>query len=831
MLEILIQDLRHAVRTLRRDKGFSAAVIVTLALGLGANAAMFSILDRLLFRPPPFLVDPTTAHRVYGIETYRGKEFTHETFQYARYADLSRWTSAFSSTAAFMSERLAMGSGEDTRLVQVGAVTASFFQFFNAPPALGRYFTSSEDSAQAPTPVVVLAWSYWQTQFGGRRDVVGQRVRIATVVGSDAFTVVGVAPRGFVGVWSESPPVAFIPITAYAAGRRTKIKTEPWYDSYGWTFVSIMGRRKPGVSVARASADLTSAMRRSYEAQRVQNPQAPTLDVARPRALAASILSERGPRATSVARVSTWLGGVALVVLLVACANVANLLLARALCRRREIAVRIALGVSRTRLLSQLLVEALLIAAIAGAAALLVGQWGGAVLRAELLPRTAAAAVIFDGRTIAFVGIAAVCAALLAALAPALQAGRVDVLTSLKAGAREGARQRSRLRSMLLIVQGALSVLLLVGAGLFVRSLQHVRAVRLGYDVDPILVVNTSMRGVQLARAQQAELRTRLLAAAKAIPGVEHAALNNTLPFSGSWNIGLVVAGIDSAGRLGDFDLNAVSPEYFATMRTRVVRGRAITDEDRQNAPGAMVVTEAMAERLWPGRDPIGQCVRLSNPDPDTECTYVVGVAENVADHALGAGPALYYYLSAAQFFPENGSMVVRARGDPTALGAALRQRLQREMPGAAYVTVMPYAEILGRVIQSWRLGATMFVAFGALALVLAGIGLYSVAAYDVAQRSHELGVRIALGARVRDVLRLVMTEGVEVGLVAACIGCGTALLAGGWIAPLLFRESARDPVVYGLVVALLLGALLVGCLVPALRAARVDPNVALRAE
>ncbi len=831
MIETLAQDVRHAFRMLRREPGFSAAVIITFALGLGANAAMFSILDRMLFRPPPFMIEPAAVHRIYGIETYRGEEFTHERFQFARYADLSRWTTAFSQTAAFMSERLAVGAGDNTREVQVAAVSASFFQFFNAPPEVGRYFTPSEDSAQAPSAVVVLGWTYWQAVFGGRRDVIGERVQVGTAIGAATFTVIGVAPRGFVGLWHDAPPAAFIPITAFAAGRRTRIESVHWYDSYGWTFVSVMARRKPGVTLPRASADVTNAIRRSYRAESAQDSRAPPLAIARPRGVAGSILSERGPRETSVARVSTWLGGVALVVLLVACANVTNLLLARALRRRREIAVRVALGVNRARLLSQLVAEALLIAVIAGGAALVVAEWGGAILRAQLLPKTAAVTVFSDLRTITYVGVAALLAGLLASLAPALHVGRLDLSTNLKTGPREGTYRRSQLRTALLVTQGALSVLLLVGAGLFVRSVRNVRSVHLGYDVDPIVIVNTNMRGLRLGSSQQAALRDRLLAVAKATPGVENAALNNTLPFSGSWNIGLVIAGIDSVGRLGDFDLNGVSPEYFATMGTRILRGRGISDADRANAPGAMVVTEAMANRLWPGRDAIGQCVRLSNPEPDTACTYVVGVAENVADHSLSAGPALSYYLSAAQFFPDNGSMVVRVRGEASAVSGVLRHRLQREMPGASYVTIMTFAEIIGRVTQSWELGATMFVAFGALALVLAGIGLYSVIAYNVAQRTHELGVRIALGAQTGDVLRLVAGDGVKIGAFAVSIGCAAALVAGRWVTPLLFHESARDPLVFGLVVLVLLVAFLAGTLVPALRASRVDPNFALRVE
>src|SRR3989454_105415 len=745
----MLQDLRYALRTLAKTPGFTLGVVLTLALGIGANVAMFSVVDRMLFRPPPLLHEPGVTHRIYLAMTFSGKEHASGYLQYARYVDLTSWTTTFARTAAFTEQDLAIGVGTEAREMRVGIVSAGFFGFFDAPPALGRYFTAAEDSPPNGSAVAVLAYGFWQTRYGGRR--------------------------------------------------------------------------------AAADAALSNAFRRSYAAQRPGSPALPPAEIARPRALVASVLSERGPNESSFAKVATWISGVALIVLLIACANVANLLLARALRRRREIAVRLALGVSRARLLSQLLTESVLLATLGGLAGLLIAEWGGAVLRAEFLAKGADVSVMGDTRTLTFAAAAALFAGFLTGLVPAFQTRRPDLAGDLKAGAREGAFQRSRTRVALLVLQAALSVVLLVGAGLFVRSLHHVRVIPLGYDVDPVLLVDLNMRGVQLDTAQRVALRRELLETAQAIPRVEHASRQLTVPFWSTWNMDLHVAGIDSVSRLGEFDLNAVTPEYFATLGTRILRGRGIGAEDTQHAPRAMVVSDAMAKALWPGRDAIGQCVKVG---ADTvPCSYVVGVAENIKSQELGDDPGLFYYLSSAQWYPEQGGVFIRTRGEAARAAETIRRRLQPVMPGASYVTVTPLGEILGEQTRSWQLGATMFLAFGALALALAAIGLYSVMAYTVSQRTQELGVRAALGAQQRDLVRLVVDEGLTLGAAGIVIGVVIALAGGQWLGPLLFEESPHDPLVFGFVAVGLLGVTPPAGFFPSRPPARVDPMVAFRSE
>lgn len=826
MLDPLLQDLRYALRGLRSKPGFTVAVVLTIALGIGANSAMFGIIDRMLFRPPPFMTDPSTAHRVYVMETNRGKERVGMVGRYARFVDLTKWTTKFSSTAGYNITDIAVGVGDAAREMRVASVSATFFGFFDARPAIGRWFLPAEDEPPSGAPVAVISYATWQTQYGARPDALGSTVQIGPIV----YTVIGVAPSGFVGLWQDQPPAYFIPLASRGGviGATLTLRSS-WWKTYQWGWMSMLARRKPGVSIEAANADLTAAAQRSYEQMLVENPGGTPIALARPRAIAGSILADRGPNVSSFARVAKWVAGVALVVLIVACANVANLFLARAIRRRREIAVRLALGVTRGRLLSQLLTESVLLALFGGVAAIAVAQWGGAALRAGLMPERAPAATFRDPRTLVFTAVAALFVGLLTGLAPVLQARRTDLTGDLKAGAREGTYHRSHARVALLLLQGALSVVLLVGAGLFVQSLRKVQALRLGYDTEPVAMINLNMRGVVLDSANKVALRARLLERARRLPVVERASLQVVIPFWGMWSTSLYVQGIDTVSRLGQFDLNAVSPDYFAAMGTRILRGRGFTDADVAQAPRAIVVSEAMAKMLWPGKDAIGQCIRVS---ADTmPCTYVVGIAENIKERGLSDDPGLFYYLPATQFAPGTGGLVVRTRSPAAEAVEGIRRELQKEMPGASYVTVTPFATVVGRESTSWKLGATMFVAFGLLALVIAAIGLYSVIAYNVAQRTHEMGVRVALGAQGRDVARIIVTEGVRLGGLGVVLGAGIALAAGKWLKPLLFEQSPRDPTVFGVVTLVLLAVTIAASWIPARRASRVDPSVALRAD
>src|SRR5687768_431374 len=649
----LAQDLKYAVRGLRRSPAFAAAVIVTLAFGIGANAAMFGVVDRLMFRPYPYLKDPSTVHRVYLRYTdLRGTARTQaDGFQYTRYTDIKNGTSSFTHTAAFISPNLAVGAGDAARERRVGVVTAAFWDFFAARPALGRFFKAAEDTTPRGADVVVLGHGFWETEFGGRADVLGQTLQVNNV----SATIIGVAPEGFVGIDDNDPPALFMPITTYR-GAVDATSTDPtrWFTTYATGWVSIMVRRKPGVSIEQASADLTRAFRASYRKEMALNPGMAPLERSKPIGIVSAMKIGAGPDPSLEARTALWVTGVAAIVLLIACANIANLFLARALRRQREIAVRLALGVSRRRLMMQTLTESLVLSLIGSAAGLLVAQWGGLAVRRLLVQSQNAPLEVFtDWRTIGVAVGAAMIAALLTGLAPAFFSGRGDLAKTLKAGAREGSYQRSPLRNGLLVSQGALSVVLLVGAGLFVRSLNNVRSMRIGYDAEPVLFVTRNMRFMQMDSATRVALRDRMVETARAIPDVASAAWINTVPFWSNSSTSLYVTGIDTVARLGRFTYQVTTAEYFDVMGTRIVRGRNFTRDDRHGGQRVMIVSEGMARALWPNDDPLGKCVRVR---ADTmPCTTVVGVAENMVQNDLSATNQYTYYMPVEQFNPAGG--------------------------------------------------------------------------------------------------------------------------------------------------------------------------------
>ena len=825
-LDALKQDIRYALRGLRSKPGFAAAIVVTLGLGIGANAAMFGIVDRLLFRPPPLLKDPETAHRVYLFRTNRGTERPGGVSQYARYRDIATMTTSFSHEAGHTARQLAIGVGDEAREMQVGVVSAGFFSFFDAPTVKGRYFTAAEDQPSSAAEVAVLSYAMWQARYGGVESILDSTIQ----VGPMKLSVIGVAPPGFVGLWPDRPPVAFIPITTYAVSQKFAPRNSTWWETYSWGWMDMIVRRKPGVSITAANTDISNAFSKSYDKQVIEQTRSTPKDLVKPRGIAGSILPSRGPNASAVSKVATWVAGMSVVVLLIACANVANLLLARALRRRREIAMRLALGVTRGRLLSQLLTESVLLALLGGVVGIMIAHWGGAALRAGLLPQSEAAAGLRDFRTVLYAAAAALAVGLLTGLAPIIQARRADLTNDLKAGTREGTFGRSKTRVGLLIVQGALSVILLVGAGLFVRSLGNVRDIRLGYDVDPVLIAELNMRGVQLDSLPKIELRRRLVEVAQSIPVVQNASLQTGIPFWSSWSNSLFVEGIDTVFRYGNFMINAVSPSFFETFGTRLLRGRGIEASDMDGGPKVAVVSQKMGQVLWPGRDPIGQCMRMGADT--TPCITVVGIAEDIKAGSLKPDSNFYYYLPATQFSPQSGGLFIRVRsGTAKQHLETVRRRLQQEMPGASYVKLTPFAEVMGQQTQSWRLGATMFVAFGALALVLAAVGLYSVVAYNVTQRQHELGVRVALGASGPDVVKMVILDGLKVVGAGVAGGLIVAFWASKFVEPLLFRVSPKDPSVFALVATTLLGVAIAASWMPARRASRVDPNVVLRSD
>jgi predicted permease len=823
-LDVLAHDARYALRGLRRAPGFTAVVTLTLGLGIGANVAIFDVTDRLMFRPFPYLRHPATVDRVYLRTTISGRTTTSSTYPYTRFIDLRREATSIAAAAGITEWRLAVGSGDAAQERQVVGASASLFEFFDAPPSLGRYFTAAEDAVPRGADVAVVSYGYWMTALGGR-NVIGEKLQVGPLV----LSIVGVAPRGFVGLSEGEPPAVFVPITTLVYGVNQG-DAESFAQRYNWDWMSMVVRRKPGVSVEHATADLTRAFVLSRARQRETTPTVLPANLAHPVAIAGALRMAASPAAGLEARTLIWVNGVAVIVLLVACANVLNLTLGRLFARRREIAVRLSLGVSRRRLASFFIIEGMIVAALGCAAGVVIAQCVWSALRAMIVRDGGTDPIIGDGRALAIACLAALIAALAISVGPALLAPRDNVAATLRSARMSGDARASRLRAGLLVLQAALSVVLLIGAGLFVRSLDNVRSVRLGWDPRPVLTVVPNYRGVELDTAAASAVRRALMETARSFPGVTGVARVNSLPFATSYQR-LFVAGIDSVERLGRFNYQATTPEYFHVIGTRIVRGRGFTPTERGDQGQVAVISASMARTLWPGVDAIGQCFGIRSAT--APCTRVIGIAEDAVQQNIADADRLLYYI------PDEGPLLVRPANrlwvrfgddDPAVHVEALRRALTRVMPPPGYVTVSPLQDLVDFQGRSWRLGATLFVAFGALALVVAAVGLYGVISYGVTQRMHELAVRMALGAQRGNVVRLVIAQAVGFAAAGIAIGLTGAALAAPAVQPLLFDEPARDPMVFGLVGAVVVAVALVAGVVPAARATRADPSAALRA-
>lgn len=822
LLEQVWGDVRHAIRTLRARPVFTIGVAGTLALGIGANAAMFGIVDRLMFRDPNGLREPARVHRVHLQWTQDGERRSDRNVQFPRFRDFVRDARSLEAVGAFQVRPVALGRGDDTREGRVAIVSASYLDFFDAPPALGRWFTAAEDEPPAGAPVVVLSHTFWQTRYGGRADVLGQTLQVDRL---DA-TIIGVAPPGFTGIADDGAPTVFVPVSAFAHAFRGT----GYVSSYNWGWIELLVRRRAGVSVQAAESDLTQAFVSSWRREDASRGTATTIDGANPTVSLGPVHLGRGPDASLDARVTLWLTGVALLVLLIACANITNLFLSRAVSRQREVALRLALGVGRWRLARQILLESLVLGVLGGLAGMFLARFGGGTLRALLLPDGSDLPVFSDARTIGYAFALAIVAALVTSIVPAWMATRMDVSHALKAGGRSASPRRSRLRRSLVVVQSALSVLLLVGAALFVRSLQRAEAHRLGFDVSPLVYAEVQMRGTKLDSGASTALMARLEAAAREVPGVTHVSTTTSVPFWSNEGRDLLVAGVDSVRRLGRFTLQTGSGEYFAATGTRILSGRALGSDDRAGTMPVAVVSEGMAKALWPGRSALGACFRID--DASSPCRVVVGIAEESAMNSLAPTREYTYYLPVSQF-PEaiSPQFYIRVADGDNAPITALRSRLQREVPGAAFVNVVPMSALLAPQYRGWRLGATMFAAFGGLALLVAALGLHSLVAYETAQREKELGVRLALGASRRRLLQLIVGQGTRLAAVGIVVGLGFALAASRPLSGLMFEQSTRDPVVFGAIAVGLLLVAVLASFIPGWRATRLDPAATLRSD
>jgi predicted permease len=823
-LDSFLHDATYALRQIRRAPGLAAVIIVTFALGVGANATMFGLIDRLLFRPPAHVAAPEQLVRVQMRMRFPGREeFTSSSFSYPAYAAVRDNVAAFASVAMqTFPNPISFGLGAAAHPIQHLLVSGNYFSTLGTRMALGRSILPADDVPPNGSPVAVIGYGLWQRELGGNREVLGTTISLA----GRKFTIVGIAPADFVGV-GRRPIDVWIPI---AASEGIRFAGADWATNRTVQWMSVVARLNPGARPELAGEQVAAALRAANSAA-TGKPDTTTFPIS-----AASILPNKTTKLSADSRVAVLLGSVSVLVVLIACANVANLLLARALGRRREIAVRLALGISRVRLMRQLLLEGVALAILGGAASLIVVQYGGVFIYRALLADSARPASFVDLRVFSFTTVATLLVGIVTAMVPAVQASSPNLTSDLKEGTRGAGVSHSRTRVALLVAQAALSVVLLAGTGAFVSSLRKVTTVSLGLDIDRIVYGRIDLRSVGIDSARSLAYFNDAVAAARRLPGVESVAIAEAGPFTDwSMGIGLKIPGRDSVPEFeqGPFR-HGVSEDYFRTVRTRIIRGREFTRSDFSNAAEPVIIINADgARRLWPNEEAVGKCIALA--EKDAPCARIVGVAEDTHRSEVvekGARMQVYNPLGhSIRTEPRAFTLLVRTSGDPAAIVDPLRRMMQTVQSGLPYAEVKPMAAMLDRELRPWRLGATLFGVFGAIALVLSALGLYSVVSYSVTQRTHEMGVRVALGAQVADIVRLVLTQGMGVATIGVLIGAGLTLGGAGLVKPLLYETSARDPLVLVAVAGVLLSVAAMASLIPARRATRADPLSALRAE
>ncbi len=807
----LLQDLRYALRALAKSPGFTLAAIVILALGIGANTAIFSLMDAIVLRPLPGVVRPSELVDV-----------SSDPISFPSYKDMREEAKVFAGVAAWRDRGMSLSSTGVAERIRGAVVSPNYFDVLGVRPASGRFFVAAEE--ESAEPIVVLAHGLWQTRFGADPGILGRSIRLNGI----PFTVVGLAPQGFRGTGFASSPDLWVPIGAWprlATGSLGKLDIH--MRNWGW--LSVLGRLKPGVSLREAEASLGVIARRDAEA-RGDSVAAGFRVTLQPTIRAAAGFGQSG----DPVRFFAVLVGAVAAALLIACANLANLLLARAAGRRREIAVRQALGASRGRLLRQLLTESVALGILGGAAGLIVAKWSLGLLAGLPLPgdlSLAAFAPRLDPRALAFSFVLSSLTGVAFGLFPALQASRTAVASALKTSSTTTS-SRSRLKSALIVAQVSLCLLLLVAAGLLARSLQRALAIDLGFQPRDITLASVHLGLARYDAPRAAAFVRELPRRIGAIPGVAAVSWVGNVPLStGSGNDTVTIEGYTpKPGEQIVIEDNAVGAGFLRTMGIPLVSGREFDDGlDREETLPVAVVNEAMARRYWPGTSPIGRRLRL-----DTERT-IVGVARDSRSLSLSERPApvIYFPLSqtADTFALADMTLLVRAAAPTSEIAKRVRDEVRRLDASLPVTGIRSYEEEIGAQLLPQRLGTAMLGLFGLLSLGLAAVGIYAVVSFSVAGRTREIGIRMALGARAQNVWALVVAQsavplayGLAIGLV---LGAASARFLRGF----LYGLSPSDPVTF-VGVTILLGACgLFAAWLPARRASRIDPMTALRGD
>ena len=818
MMQTLWQNLRYGLRLLFKHPGFTLIAVISLALGVGANTAIFSVVNAALLRPLP-VEEP---EELVGLYRKIPQDPNYNRFSYPNYVDVRDRNQAFESLAAYYFTPFNLGGAGQTERVNGKVVSGNYFSTLGVKMNQGRAFLPEEDRTPNANPVAVIGHGLWQRRFGGDPALVGKTITL----NGHGFTVVGVAPPQFQGAELGMAPDVLVPMMMQSRA----MPGRNWLDGRDIGWLRVVGRLKPGVSAEQAQTEMIALGNQ----MRSEHPQInETFGIA--------VIQDFGihPQFRDMARnFLLILMAVVALVMLIACANVASLLLSRAADRRQEIGVRLALGAGRSRLIGQLLTESLLLAVMGGAAGLMIAPWlidGLSVVVMQANPLPSPVEFQLDRRVLAFTGVMSVLTGVIFGLAPAISAARLDLIKIIKGDTAGRVYGRTRLRSIFVGAQVALSLALLVAAGLFIRSLQSAQRIDAGFETERqlLLTFDLGLQGYdrERGRAFQQQLEQRVAG----LPGVQLVTFAGVTPLGlgSDQDTGIVIDGYTPPSGLQDvvINYNVVGANYFQTMGIPLVQGRDFGTQDHEKAPPVAIVNETAARRFWPNQPAVGKRLRYGSSGPEVE---VIAIARDSKYITLGEKPTPYLYAPMSQNYLSSATLQARASGDASQLsqlvGAVQRevQALDKDLPVFGVKTMSQH---LQGALMAPRLAAALLGVFGAAAMLLAAVGIYGVVSYAVAGRTREFGLRMALGARPRNVVWLVLRKGMAPVWIGMLIGLGASLAATRLLESYLYGVSASDPMTF-VAAAILLGvvALLASC-IPARRATKVDPMIALRYE
>lgn len=801
-MESLIKDIRYGVRSLLKRPSFTAIAVITLALGIGANTTLFSFVNGILLRPLPYkdpgqlvILDENAPKQ--GIKSFA--------VSYPNFVDWREQNNVFEDVAVYQEGTYSLVGAGEPEQIPGARISQGLFELLGVAPKLGRTITAEEDRPDTNN-AVLISHSLWQRRFASAENAVGQ----ALTVSGRARTIVGVMPPGF-----KFPETAelWVPM---ALNEKLYTRTD-----HG---LNAIARLKPNVTLGQAQAEMNNIARRIEEQHPVTNE-----------GLGVDVFSLRDRLVGDYRDALLILLGVVAFVLLIACANVANLLLARSSARHKEFALRAALGASRARIVRQLLTESALLSVLGAMLGVLLAVWGKNLLLAAI-PGDLPFWMRFDLdlRVLGFTFAISFLTGLVFGVAPALQGSRTDLNEALKEGGRSGGAAHNRLRSLLVVAEVALSLVLLVGAGLMVRSFAKLGHVDSGINPENVLTVEVPLpRAKYTEAAQQSAFFQQLVARVGALPGASSAAAVSYVPLRGGWGRGLTVEGhpVLSVGQAPMINHSVVTPNYFHTMGITLLEGRDFTDADHAKAMRVTIVDERLAREYWPGASALGKRIRFGPPENNEPWHTIVGVAGAVRHERLDRETRQSIYVPYLQIPVRSMTVAVRTPGNPESLAGAVRREVLALDKDQPVTNVMTMDEVISRSVWQPRFYAMLFGIFAAVALILAAVGIYGVMSYAITQRTHEIGIRLALGAGRLNVLKLALGQGMRLALAGVALGLCAAYGLTRLMSGLLFGVSATDLGTFVSIAVLLIGVTLLACYIPARRATKVDPLVALRYE